>query len=212
MERHDDGEIKAGQAGAMKQLTPWFIQQDGLSLPLCSPPSCSNLSIVCHYRALWSGEVRGGIERNSLSLSPPKLIIWSTLSLSVCFILLFAPLLRFISEYSLILLFPWLYARVIGVYAGVCVFKASLTGCTPNWAWEVFCWWETAGYEREKEWEVARDRYKGDKGKAGGWEGENLRRCGERMEEEWVRKEVREKVTCKGGGVRWDQIDQSHSF
>lgn len=46
-----------------------------------------------------------------------------------------------------------------------------------NWAWEVFFflplhshsrWWETVGYEREKEWEIVGNRYKCDKGKAHG--------------------------------------------
>ncbi len=103
---------------SMVYTAGWII-----STSLFLPPSCSNLSIVCHYGAPWKQRCRGGglKEIPSLSLSPAKLIIWSSLSLSVCFILLFAPLLRFISEYFLILLFPWLYAWVIQVYAAVCV-------------------------------------------------------------------------------------------
>lgn len=83
----------------------------------------------------------------------------------------------------------------------------------PNWAWEVFfffplfffCWWETAGYERENKWEVARDRYKCHKGKAKGererekrvWVWVQRLRCDETK---WIR------VTVSKKGEVWHML------
>lgn len=75
------------------------------------------------------------------------------------------PSLRcFISEYSLILLFPWSYRSICWC---ACVFKASLTGSAPNWAWEVFVlvrdWrvWKRKRVRNGERWIRQRERWVG---------------------------------------------------
>lgn len=70
----------------------------------------------------------------------------------------------FISEYSLILLFPWSYRSICWC---ACVFKASLTGSSPNWAWEVFVlvrdWrvWKRKRVRNGERWIRQRERWVG---------------------------------------------------
>lgn len=75
------------------------------------------------------------------------------------------PSLRcFISEYSLILLFPWSYRSICWC---ACVFKASLTGSAPNWAWEVFVLvrdcrvWKRKRVRNGERWIRQRERWVG---------------------------------------------------
>lgn len=152
------------------------------SVPRPPAPISSLCATIDQYG---SSSVCGSEWKFPLSFSLTKLIIRSSGSLSVCFIPFYSPLLHFISEYSLIPLFPWLYARVMAVYDCVRVcskgaWRAAHTKLSRRSFFVFFCWWETAGYERERMSEKWRAGYKCDKGKADGehcwrWERERGR-------------------------------------
>lgn len=136
--------------------------------------------------------VGGGAEIPTLS--PAKLIIWGSLSLSVCFI----PLLPPPPFAALSPSIPWFYYSlgVTEVSAGVHVYSKQAWQAPHQTEHEKFlCWWETGGYERGKEWEMARGGY--DKGNAelGGREREERRAKAEVWDET---EQIRVTVSNKG--------------